>query len=266
MAEQSRDSNRQIAVRALTGAMRSAIRSPAELRYHVIRDSWSIVKRFGAAAIDNVEVREIPCVQDAVVEGYIDDPNRSVLAALCRGIQARSFFEIGTNRGRTAWTVARNNPDLSVYTLDLPGPESVESARLDLNPSDLDLFVEDWDRGEAFAETPEAARITQLWGDSARFDFSPYEGLMDVVFVDGAHTYSYVRNDTEVALRMLTPRGALIWDDYPRIPGIYRYLAELAPTLDARPFHILGTRLVVYSRTPLLERLGPDGFGRLHRA
>jgi predicted O-methyltransferase YrrM len=259
------DSNRQIALRALTGAARSSLRNRSELRYHVIRDYWSILKRFGAASIDNVEVREIPCVQEAVIESYLDDPNRAVLAALCRGIEAKTFLEIGTNRGRTAWTVARNNPEIDVYTIDLPEQGSIEAVELDVNESDRDFFVEDWDRGEAFHGTPEEKRITQLWGDSATFDFSPYYGKIDLVFIDGAHSYSYVRNDTEEALKMVTEGGIIAWDDYPAIPGVYRALDELAPTLDARPFHVLGTRLVVYSRTPLLERLA-DGYGRLHQA
>jgi len=266
MAGRQSDSNRQIALRVLSGAARSSVRRRDELRYHVVRDSWSTLKRFGSESIANVEIREVPCVQDAVVEGYIDDPNRTTLAALCQGLGATTFFEIGTNRGRTTRTVAMNNPEIRVLTLDLPDREAVQGVELDVNADDLDFFVEEWDRGEAFAGTPEADRIEQLWGDSAQFDYSPYESEMDVVFVDGAHSYSYVKNDTEAAMSMLSDRGAIIWDDYPAIPGVYRYLNELAPTLEHPPFHIRGTRLVVYSRVPLLDRLGADGYGRLHQA
>lgn len=266
MSRKSPDGNRQIAARTLSGAIRASVRRPSELRYGVIRDSWSALKRFGATEIENVESREIPSVGDAVVDAYIDDPNRAVLAALCQGLGARTFFEIGTNRGRTAWTVAKNNPELTIYTLDLPDQGAVDEVALDLNESDRDFFVEQWDRGEAFAGRPEAERITQLWGDSARFDFAPFEGAIDVVFVDGAHSYSYVKNDTEAAFRMLSERGAVVWDDYPRIPGVYRLLEELARTLEPRPFHILGTRLVVFSRVPLLERPNGADRRRLHKA
>jgi predicted O-methyltransferase YrrM len=254
VSEKSPDSNRRIAARALSGALRASVRKPSELRYQVVRESWSTLKRFGATAIEDVEIREIPCVREAVVKAYIDDPNRGVLAALCQGLEARTFFEIGTNRGRTAWTVAANNPEIEIQTLDLPDQAAADTVALNLNESDRDFFVEDWDRGEAFADTPEADRISQLWGDSARFDFAPYEGNMDMVFIDGAHSYAYVKNDTDAGMRMLSERGALVWDDYPRIPGVYRLLDELAPTLDPPPFHILGTRLVVFSRLPLLER------------
>jgi hypothetical protein len=94
-----------------------------------------------------------------------------------------------------------------------------------------------------------------LLGDSATFDYQPYEGLMDLVYVDGSHSYSYVKNDTEAALRMLSQRGAIAWDDYPGYAGIYAYLEELAPQLDAPLLHIYGTRLVIYSRQQLVTDL-----------
>jgi hypothetical protein len=239
------DRNRQILPRALAGAARAAVRRPRELRYHVIRDVWSVTKRFGATSIENIDRSEISGLQDAVIEGYIDDPNRAVLAAVCQAVGARTFFEIGTNRGRTAWTVARNNPELAVHTLDLPSREALADVQLDLNESDRAFFSRDWDRGSAYAGTPEAERIETLLGDSATFDYSPYEGKMDVVFIDGAHTYSYVRSDTEQAERMITPEGTIVWDDYPSIPGVYRFLTELSERSPRRLYHVLGTRLVI---------------------
>jgi predicted O-methyltransferase YrrM len=230
------------------------MRRPRELRYHVIREVWSVTKRFGATGIENVHLSEVRGLQDAVIEGYIDDPNRAVLAALCRTLGARTFFEVGTNRGRTAWTVARNNPEIEVYTLDLPSRESLADVTLDLNASDRAFFAREWDRGIAFADTPEADRVHSLFGDSATFDYSPYEGKMDVVFVDGAHTYSYVRNDTEAAERMLTGGGTIVWDDYPSIPGVYRYLTELSASSPRTFYHVLGTRLVVSPGKPIVDR------------
>jgi hypothetical protein len=51
---------------------------------------------------------------------------------------------------------------------------------------------------------------------------------------------------------MLTRFGTIVWDDYTYYSGIYAYLNELAPTLDAPIYHILGTRLAVYSRWPIV--------------
>jgi hypothetical protein len=78
---------------------------------------------------------------------------------------------------------------------------------------------------------------------------------MDVVYVDGAHSYEYVRSDTENALRMLSERGTILWDDYPAWPGVYRHLTDIAPTLDRPLYHILGTRLVMYTRVSIVHRL-----------
>lgn len=248
--------NRQIAAQTASGMFANAIRHPQELRFHFIRDLWSTSKRFGARFLDNVEIREIPGIRDAVVEGFIDDRNRGVLAALCAALRCATFFEIGTNRGRTAWTVARNNSSMQVYTLDLPTAEAADSVELELLESDRSFFQE-WDRGGAFKNTPEGDRIQQLFGDSATFDFTAYAGRMDMVFIDGSHSYAYVQNDTQAALRMLSPTGTIVWDDFPAFPGVYAYLSKLSSSLDQRLFHIRETRLVVYSRQSLLSRLEP---------
>src|SRR5207249_2287328 len=99
----------------------------------------------------------------------------------------------------------------------------------------------------------------------ATFDYTPYAGRMDVVFVDGAHSYNYVVNDTERALEMLAPGGTVAWDDYPAVPGVYRHLNELAARLDGPLYHVYGTRLVLYSRRPLVASAGAHG-GPRHAA
>ena len=173
-----------------------------------------------------------------------------MLAALCRGLQATSFLEIGTNRGRTALSVARTNPELDVMTLDLPDPSASSATALGLIDADRGVFG-DWRCGEAFASTAEAERIVQLYGDSATFDFARYEGKIDVVFIDGSHSYEYVRSDTAAALRMLSPRGAIVWDDYPAFPGVYRAVLDAAAELPGDVLHVVGTRMAMWTRPPL---------------
>ena len=52
---------------------------------------------------------------------------------------------------------------------------------------------------------------------------------------------------------MLSTSGTIVWDDYTHYPGIFAYLHELAPTLERPIYHLVGTRLAVYSRRALLE-------------
>lgn len=216
------------------------------VRSQLRQELWLAAKRLaGARAIRPVDLGELDGVADTVAHGYVDDANRLVVAAICARVECRTFFEFGTYLGRTALTVARTNPETTIYTLDLPSLEAAETVELEL--TDAYLFT-DWNRGRDYQGTPEQERIHALFGDSATFDFSPYHGTVDVVYVDGSHSYTYVKSDTENALRMISPTGTVLWDDYPHYPGVYAYLNELAPTLDRPLMHIQGTRLVAYSR------------------
>jgi hypothetical protein len=198
---------RQILWRTLAGDVKHAVTRPRQFRYQVVRELWSVAKGFGARGIRSIELRQIDGLGEKPMTGYFDDPQRLVVAALCDCLGARTFFEFGTYWGRTAWTVARNNPGLRVFTLDLPDREATSQLQLEFTDQYL---LQEWRRGEAFQETDEADRIERLIGDSAAFDYSPYEASIDVVYIDGSHSYSYVRNDTEAALRMLSLRLNLV--------------------------------------------------------
>lgn len=255
--------NREVLTPVLRGMAQGARSRRDELRHHVVRDAWTIAKRFAAEGVVNIEKREIPCLRDAVVEGYLDDHQRMMLAALAQGLGHESFFEIGTNRGRTTWTMARNNPQMRILTLDVPLDGASTEVALGMGSDDHRFFRPGEETGEAFAGTAEAERITQLWGDSATFDFSPYAGAIDLVYVDGAHTYDYVRSDTARALELLSPTGMIAWDDYGSHPDIHRYVNEVATTLEQPVYHVYGTRMAMFSRVPFVERLPYDDHASL---
>ena len=257
--------NVQILPQVITGLVRNAIRTPRALRRQLLKSLWIELKRYSARNIGSVEPSELfgkdhPAITATPVR-Y--DPLVAVALSVAQG--SRTIFEIGTYLGETTWLFAHNNPQAHVYTLDLPGLEALSSARLEV--TDPEYFTR-WDRGQRFHATTEAGRITQLFGDSASFDFSAYRAAIDFVYIDGSHSYGYVRSDSEAALLMLSPRGTIVWDDYTYYPGIYRYLNELAPRLGGGIAHIRGTRLAVYRRSPvddLNSDVKPIGAGRLRR-
>ena len=252
-------SNLPLLWRVLAGTAVNAVTHPTELRYRTLREFWLAAKRGGSTEIRVINVAEVRGMTEVVVEGYVDDYNRAVIAALCSLLQCKTFFEFGTERGKTTWTVARNNPETALYTLDLPSQEAAHEAKLEMTDPHLFRY---WDRGSAFANTQEDERIKRLSGDSASFDYAPYEGKMDMVYVDGSHSYEYVKNDTEAAFRLLSPSGAILWDDYPDYPGVYRYLNDLARQTSEPFFHFSATRLALYARSGLVERLGLSKDGR----
>lgn len=148
------------------------------------------------------------------VSGNISELELLVVASLIARRKPEACFEIGTFDGRTTLNLATNtSPSCRIYTLDLPPGELGKTAH-DVACGDENFIVKETS-GSRFSGTSWAGQITQLFGDSATFDFTPYEGKMDVVFVDGAHSAAYVKSDTAVALRLLKPEGGLIlWHDY----------------------------------------------------
>jgi hypothetical protein len=49
----------------------------------------------------------------------------------------------------------------------------------------------------------------------------------------------------------------MFWDDYLYYPGVTRHLNQLSATLDRPIFHIVGTRLAVYSRIDIRKEGWP---------
>lgn len=149
------------------------------------------------------------------------------MCMLCQILKPRVIFEIGTLHGAGTLHWAGNAPDAQVYTLDLPAA---------VDPS-LTLTVVDRQHIRSHGGPPrmefegrrESKRIQCLYGDSATFDFSPFFGQVDLFFVDGAHSYEYVRNDTDRALACCRPKGVIAWHDYGRVGfnGVSKRLHEL---------------------------------------
>ena len=220
-------------------------------RHRLLKHLWIEAKRYTAPEIRNVQIEDLGGLAEVTVTGVVSRYCHLVLVALAKLLDCRTVFEIGTYRGEASWLLAHNLPALQVFTLDLPDLESADSAALEL--TDRAEYFTHWERGVRYQGTPEANRITELRGDSARFDYSPYEGKMDLVYIDASHSYSYVKSDTEAALRMLAPRGPIVWDDYTYYPGLYAYLNELARRVERPVLHILDTRLAVYSEADLLS-------------
>jgi hypothetical protein len=149
------------------------------------------------------------------------------LAAAARLLQPRKIFEIGTFKGRTTSVFALNAPDAQILTLDLPPDYSPESGHY--IPSDAEL-VRTRNPVEFISKYGVEGQCQRILSDSKQFDPRPHAGTVELAFIDGAHTYDYVKNDTEKTALMMAPRGLVFWHDYGgkgRFRGITDYLHEL---------------------------------------
>ena len=156
------------------------------------------------------------------------------LVSLClvtRLTQPRTIFEIGTFEGISTLHFALNCPsDARIYTLDLPRDEPA-APNLRVTLADEELLVPKGRMSTVFGKYPEESKnITELHGDSAFYDFEPYLGKVDLFFVDGSHSYEYVKSDSENAFRCVRSGGVILWHDYGRYGPheVSKYLHEIA--------------------------------------
>ena len=160
------------------------------------------------------------------------------LVLLMKRVAATRVFEFGTYKGVSITQLALNLPPESlIYTLDLP-EDSAVTRLLIPDPDEAAITVE---KGKGTLVPPELkGHITFLQQDSATFDESPYVEGIDFVFVDGAHSYDYVKNDSEKGWRMLCKGGIIAWHDVRTPdPDVVRFLVESS----YQPIRITNTAL-----------------------
>ncbi|MFH1985888.1 MAG: class I SAM-dependent methyltransferase [Pseudomonadota bacterium] len=167
------------------------------------------------------------------------------LRTLCTMVQWRNpqrIFEIGTFRGATTLLLAANS-NARIHTLDLPPLGHPEYTPPQVENPEHDVYPEK--PGICFRSTDHARRIEQLYGNSRTFDFSPFFGQIDFVFVNGAHHFDAVLHDSMNAFRLIGEQGVIFWHDYAEYaPEVMRALQTVANRFPL--VHIEGTSLAVY--------------------
>lgn len=150
------------------------------------------------------------------------------LLALAVTQQPQGVLEFGTFWGSTTANLARNLPNATVHTIDLP-PDPAEAAVLMADrPVDDEHLIASRQLGKAFRNGPFSDRVVQHAGDTATYDYSVILDRLTFFWVDGSHTYEYAKSDTLVAFRLAQGECTIAWHDCDAIhPGVTRWLGEL---------------------------------------
>lgn len=157
------------------------------------------------------------------------------------------ILEIGTGDGSSALIMAKSSPnDANVYTIDLPTDtnsiifthgDSPALAALALKERTHDKYK--------YENTDHHKKITQIFADTKNFDETQFVQKLDFIFIDGASTYSYVKNDTQKALNMIKPGGIIIWRNYDnKRQDVPKFINEFGQK--NKLHHIKGTSLVIH--------------------
>ena len=147
------------------------------------------------------------------------------LMSLVQFINPENLLEIGTNRGGTTYNFFLNTSnDCSIYTVD----EVIAS----YTNNDVE---------KAF----ESSRIKRITCNTK----TVFEYLKDIkfdfIFIDAGHNYDDVKNDTELAFRVISDNGIIVWHDFTSIePDVVCYLNELSKNKELT--HLLNGTLVIY--------------------
>ena len=175
------------------------------------------------------------------------------LATLIKAVDPKTIFEIGTYNGFTTLHLAVNSqPSCRIYTIDLPEDYDVRQAsRFSYDDLLVVQLSQNTVRNRFYKGHPLEGKIKELFGDSSTYDYAPYHGKIDVVFIDGNHSYEYVKKDTENAFKMLSEGGIIVWHDFDYIihRDVFRYLRELAK--DHSIFSVPNTRFAIYGKNIL---------------
>ncbi len=227
-----------------------AIHNPRDLRHvfdtanavaHEISDPEADIRSIPAVSISNIPgggggrfaFQTFPGVKASITL-----QEAAALAALCRSVNAKRIFEFGTYKGVSTTQFALNLPeDGIVFTLDLP--EGHPAYSLAITKEGERVIAAEGGKG-VLVPADCRSKVTFLKCDSAVFDTSPYLNSMDLVFVDGAHSYDYVKNDTGKGLEMLRDNGVIAWHDcIPSHPDVVAFVKKCG----RRVHRVLGTSL-----------------------
>ncbi len=238
-------------------ALKAALSSP-RLFYRNLKsflEAFYVETQHRQSGIKTVALKELvaPDVEIALSSIHGRDGNVTVyeklaISSLIRHHKPKILLELGTFDGNTTLQMGLNtSPDAVIHTLDLP--EDFLRTKEPISKADLKYVLDRDKNRRKYQGTSVEAKIIQHFGDSTNFDFTKFtdKGPVDFVFIDAGHTYECVKSDTQEALKILAPKGVLVWHDcHPFWNGVYRYLNELA--LDLPIIRIEGSNLAYYYR------------------
>lgn len=184
----------------------------------------TIIKSFSISAENNIV-------------GMTSDYEAWIIASLSK--VSLNIFEFGTCSGKTTYLMALNSNDnakITSITLDPTKVGAVTQNNNDNKTSFRNIKNESIYNNFLFSNTKEEKKIDIIFENSINLDEKKFEKKMDLIFIDGGHTYSVVKNDTEKAFNMLNSKGIILWHDY--VPGknsskdVVRYINEISKVKD----------------------------------
>ena len=201
---------------------------------------------------NDVIVKNFCISSDNNIVGMTSDYEAWIISSLSK--ISKNIFEFGTCSGKTTYLMALNSSNdtkITSLTLDPTELDHVRKKNNDNKVSFRNIKNESLYDKFLFSNTSLENKINVIFQNSLDFDEKQLMNKIDLIFIDGGHTYSVVKNDTEKSLNMITQGGIILWHDY--VPGkksskdVVKYLEEIAE--EKNIFHIENTSICYYQNS-----------------
>ena len=183
------------------------------------------------------------------IVGMTSDQEAWIISSLSK--ISKNIFEFGTCSGKTTYLMGLNsNADTKITSLTLSknNVSDVSRKKEDNKISFRNIINESIYSKFLFSGEEVENKIKVIFQNSLEFNHQEYIGKMDLIFIDGGHTYSVVKNDSEKSFDMLSKNGIILWHDY--VPGkqsakdVVKYIHEISK--NKKIFSINGTTLAYF--------------------
>lgn len=209
-----------------TKGPRIAARSARIAFYGVLRTESNALKSIPIVKINDLIGQKEPCVTITIKsldEGMLPINQLLVLLAIIVTENPQEVLEIGTYMGNTTKLIAENLPSCLIHTVDLPLETNGQN---EIIPKDDFHLINKRIVGRDYKGLTCERRIHQLLVDTAEWDFKEAANA-SFFFIDGSHTYEYVKNDSEKCLSVCRKDAVFVWhdcdDDH---PGVIKFINE----------------------------------------
>ena len=183
------------------------------------------------------------------IVGMTSDQEAWIISSLSK--ISKNIFEFGTCSGKTTYLMGLNsNADTKItsVTLNKNNVSDVLKKKEDNEVSFRNIINESIYSKFLFSGEEVENKIKVIFQNSLEFNHQEYIGKMDLIFIDGGHTYSVVKNDSEKSFDMVSKNGIILWHDY--VPGkqsakdVVKYIHEISK--NKKIFSINGTTLAYF--------------------
>ena len=199
--------------------------------------------------------------EEVVIKNFYADPSFQIAGQTtdyeawilsCLAKFSKNIFEFGTCSGKTTALFALNSPpETKVYSVTLNPSElsnlflgNSQDSKVAVNNAVSETIYDQF----IFTNMSIKNKINVIFQDSNKINIDNFENSMDLIFIDGGHNYSCVKNDTEKAFRMIKNRGYIFWHDYKvykrSCKDVVKYIHEVSN--NKKIFHIKNTSLCYY--------------------